>query len=56
MIIKYIIAIVVGYVISSISITVLTVLRFGIPLCNILIKNKEEDEDALKLLRKKYCI
>ena len=56
MIIKYIIAIVVGYVISSISIIVLTVLRFGIPLCNILIKNKEEDEDALRLLRKKYCI
>lgn len=56
MIIKYIIAIVVGYVISSISITVLTVLRFGIPLCNILIKNKEEDDGALKLLRKKYCI
>lgn len=56
MIIKYIIAIVVGYIISSVSIIVLTVLRFGIPLCNILIKNKEEDEDALKLLRKKYCI
>lgn len=55
--ILYIIGIVVGWIVGSIGcITVLTTLRFGLPLCNILLKNKEEDEEAVKLLRNKYLL
>lgn len=56
MIIKYIIGILAGWVIGSIGIVVLTTLRVGLPLCYILLKNKEEDERALKELRKTYFI
>jgi len=55
MIIKYILGIILGWIIGSIVIVVTTTLRFGIPMCNKLIKNKEEDEACLKKLRKKYC-
>lgn len=55
MIIKCLIGLILGWIAGSIAIVVLTVLRFGIPMCNSLIKNKEEIE-ASKLLRKKYFI
>ena len=54
MILKYIIAFILGWITGSISIILLTLLRFGIPMCNKLIKNNEEDISALRLLRKKY--
>ncbi len=57
MIIKYIIGVSVGWIIgSSMLINVLTILRFGIPMCNVLLKNKEDDERALKNLRNRYCL
>lgn len=56
MIVKYIIGIAVGWIVSPIIIMELTVLRFGIPLCNKLLKNKEDNEKALKGLKKKYCL
>lgn len=54
-IIQFAIDLFLGWVTGSIAIIVLTVLRFGIPACNVLIKNNE-DVEALKLLRKRYFI
>ena len=54
-IIQFAIGIFLGWVTGSIATIPITVLRFGIPMCNILIKNKE-DVEALKLLRKRYLI
>lgn len=53
--IKIVVGLLLGWITGSIAIIVLTVLRFGIPMCNSLIKNKEEVE-AVKLLKKKYFI
>lgn len=54
---QYIIGIIIGWIEGSVGgITVITILRFGLPLCNILLKNKEEDEEAVKLLKNKYLL
>lgn len=52
-IIKFLIGLLLGWIAGSIAITVLIVLRFGIPECNFWIKNGQEIE-ASKLLRKRY--
>lgn len=54
-IIQFVVGLFLGWVAGSLTIIPLTVLRFGIPMCNTLIKNGEEVK-ASKLLRKKYCI
>lgn len=55
MVVKTFFGLILGGIVGSISTMVLTVLRFGIPMCNVLIKNEEEVE-AVKLLRTKYLI
>lgn len=53
---QFIIGLVVGWIVGSIIILPITLLRFNIPMCNKLLKTKEEKESAVKLLRKKYYI
>ena len=55
MIIKYFIGMALGWIAGAISTIIFVVLRFGIPMCNSLIKNEEEVQ-AVKMLKKKYFI
>lgn len=54
MIVKYIIGILAGWIVGTVGIMMLTILRVGLPLCYILLKKKEEDERALKELKRMY--
>lgn len=56
MILKFILGIILGWFVASIGIIALTTIRVGIPLCNTLLSTGEEDENALKLLKKRYYI
>lgn len=57
MIIKYLIGLIVGWIIGSIGIiNIITILRFGIPRCNRFIRNKTEYLNKVKKLRTTYVI
>lgn len=56
MIIKYIISILLGWIVGSILIVTLTTIRFGIPTCNQFLKSNTGNKQALKNIRRKYYI
>ena len=58
MIFKYIVGIIIGYIMSTILSIVMTVLRFGIPECNQRLKTETDNITilALKELKKRYKI